>query len=544
VELVSPAAYRAGRLAARVEALDRRYVLAGITAVSWIVTVGFALHIKHNGWLYYSGGDGTYYWTTPWALAHHILPETIISYGLPVFVWPLVLIFGPSLLSALPVVVLAQMIFLPPIVVVGVYAIARRLGGQLFAYGAALLWALSPFIAYHFFYDRVRPMFKSIVLPSVLGLNNLSDYPSMVLTIVVAWLTLRAIDERRWNDVVLAGLFCGFLIGVKPANGFFVPAPIAAFLVARAWRQSLVFVGAMLPALITLALWKEAGLGKLPLFGATSLYTAAGPTAALGINTSTYLPFHWSIFTTNLSELREYGWSLRLAEWFPIAGLIGALRRGLPHAVLLGLWCFGYLVVKGGTNRASVYEWSWFRLVMPGFPAYVLLCCCIVFLIPGLGRRWRPAAKEYTRFRFSRGLIVAVAVFAVYPFLVVVTHGPGASNRVAIDPQNNFVPVASDLHVHVVQTPTGPSLRWSKPATGSTKVAYAVFRLHNTTGCPPAGVGRECFFVTPSIRLVHSLNFPAWQYGPGVYRVGLVAGPRITRNDGDMLLLSPPILVR
>jgi hypothetical protein len=259
---------------------------------------------------------------------------------------------------------------------------------------------------------------------------------------------------------------------------------------------------------------------------------------------TSYIPFHWSTFTTNLAQIREYTWSLRLAEWVPIAGLVGAARRGLPHATLLGLWCFDYLVVKGGTDRASVYGWSYFRITLPGFPAYVLLACCIVFLIPGFGRRWRPSTARFAPLRVSRGLIAAAAIFAVYPLIVVLAHGPAAHNRVAIDESNNTVPVTSDLHVHVVQTPAGPSLRWQQPNVGSTKVGYVVLYAKGSTGCPPPTAARECHLTTPNLRHVHSLNFPAWQLGPGIYRVGLVAGPRIARNDGDLMLLSPPVLVR
>jgi hypothetical protein len=544
MQSVSPTFVGVGRFLARVEVLDRRIVLGCLVAVSWLVTLGFALHIKHNGWLYYSGGDGTYYWTTPWALAHHILPETVISYGLPVFYWPLALIFGSSLLASLPAVVLVQVVLLGPIAVVGMYAIARRIGGTLFAYSATLIWVLSPLIAYHFFYPRVRQAFGAFVLPSVLGLNNLADFTSLVLTVVIAALTLRALDERRWNDVVLGGLLCGFLIAVKPANGFFVPAPVVALLVGRAWRQAGVFVAAMLPALVTLTLWKQAGLGTVPLFGAGAVHAAiSSSSAGIDGHVSRYVPFHWSNFTTNLAQLREYGWSLRLAEWVPIAGLVGAARRGLPHAALLGLWCFDYLVLKGGA-KGDIYSWSFFRLTLPGFPAYVLLACCIVFLIPGLGRTWRPSAPATVPLRWSRGLIAVAAVFAVYPLIVVLAHGPAAHNRVAINDFNNTVPVTSDLGVHVVRTPVGPSLRWRKPSTGSTKVGFVILRSTGGTGCPPPSAARECHLVVQTVRLVHSLNFPVWQFSPGVYRVGMVAGPRIARDDGDMMLLSPPILVR
>jgi len=140
MQVVNPAAVSLGRLLARIELLDRRIVLAGLIVLSWITTAALALHtIQHNGWLYYTGGDGTYYWTTSWSLAHRILPAAVISYGLPVLLWPLALIVGSSLLAALPVIVILQVAILTPLVVIGVYAIADRLGGRLFAGAATVM---------------------------------------------------------------------------------------------------------------------------------------------------------------------------------------------------------------------------------------------------------------------------------------------------------------------------------------------------------------------------------------------------------------------
>jgi len=543
MELVNPAAYNVGRALGRLERVRTVYVVAPLCLLSWGVTLGFALHAKHNGWLYYNGGDGTYYWTMPWAIAHHLLPATTISYGLLVFLWPLALIFGSIALPALPVIVIVQVAILGPIAVLCMYAIGTRIGGRLFGIFTGFAWAVAPFAAYHFFYQRVHSDFESIALPSILGLNNLADYPSMVLTIVIAWLVLRALDERRWNDVVIAGTLCGFLIAVKPSNGFFVPAPVFAFLVARCWRETGGFLLAMVPGLITLTIWKQAGLGTIPLFGSEVIHAAAGASIGGTVHESLtrYIPFSWHDFNQNLAEIREYGWSLRLAEYLPIAGFVGALRRGLPQAVLLGFWCVDYLVFKGGTSLASVYDWSWFRYTMPGFPPYVLLTCCIVFLIPGLGRRWHPRVTKPTRLRLTGWLVATVAILVVYPFLVVVTHGGPADNRVALNSANNLGVIAGDLHVTVAQTPKGPSLRWRQPNTNGTKVGFVILRADGQ-GCRT--VARECSLDMTTIRLVHSLSFPVWQTGPGYYRVALVAGPRITPEDGDMLLLSPAIRVR
>jgi hypothetical protein len=539
VQLVSPAAVEVGRLIGRFTRVRPLYVVAPLCVLSYLIALAVGLHGKHNGWLYYTGGDGTYYWTMPWALAHHVLPATTISYGLPVLTWPLTLVFGPTVLPALPVIVLFQVLVLGTLGVVGVYGIANHLAGRLFAATAAFAWVLSPLVAEHFFYPRIRPQYESVVLPGSVGLNNIADYPTMIFCILVAWLVLRVLDHRRWNDVILAGILCGFLIAMKPSTGFFVPAPLLALLAARYWRETAGFVAAMVPALVTLAIWKQAGLGHIPLFGATGVHLAAG--ASIGGRVTHYVPFSWSGFTTNLAEIREYGWSLRVAEWLPVAGLVGVFRRGIPQGILLGVWCVDYLVFKGGTAGSTVYSWSYFRFTMPGFPAYVLLACSIVFLFPGLARQWRPRVQAATRLTPSRTLVAAAAVLALYPLVFVLAHGGPATNRVALDSSNNLSVISGAMHVHLVSTPAGPSLRWQQPSTGSTQVGYLVFK-GPASGCTPAG--RECDFSQPLLRLVHAFAFPAWRFGKGVYRIGVVAGPRITKDDGDMMLLSPPVVVR
>ena len=59
---------------------------------------------------------------------------------------------------------------------------------------------------------------------------------------------------RAALDAVAAGLVVGFAVGVKPSNGLFLAAPVAAALLARNLRPLLPFGLALLPALLTLAL--------------------------------------------------------------------------------------------------------------------------------------------------------------------------------------------------------------------------------------------------------------------------------------------------
>ena len=41
-------------------------VLGSLLIVQWLALLVFALRVaERNGWLFYQGGDQTYYWTTP-----------------------------------------------------------------------------------------------------------------------------------------------------------------------------------------------------------------------------------------------------------------------------------------------------------------------------------------------------------------------------------------------------------------------------------------------------------------------------------------------
>ena len=38
-------------------------ILVALLVLQWLALLVFAASVQHNGWLYYQGGDQTYYWT-------------------------------------------------------------------------------------------------------------------------------------------------------------------------------------------------------------------------------------------------------------------------------------------------------------------------------------------------------------------------------------------------------------------------------------------------------------------------------------------------
>ena len=121
----------------------------------------------------------------------------------------------------------------------------------------------------------------------------------MVLLLVAAYLVVRALDTRDWREAVLAGLVVGFAFCVKPSNAVFFAAALAAFLIARRWRQLVYFAAALAPGLLLLALWKQRGLGTLPLFAAgdrrarSRRWRSRSPSASLAAGIGRYVNIDW-----------------------------------------------------------------------------------------------------------------------------------------------------------------------------------------------------------------------------------------------------------
>src|SRR4029453_19684662 len=86
---------------------------------------------RHNGWLFYQGGDETFFYTDSWVVAHGHIPESEIGYGWSYLLAPLARLGGASYLTALPFIVVAQVVILLPIALMCVYAIGARIAGRL-----------------------------------------------------------------------------------------------------------------------------------------------------------------------------------------------------------------------------------------------------------------------------------------------------------------------------------------------------------------------------------------------------------------------------
>src|ERR671936_1926095 len=202
-------------------AVRPRYVVGALLAERWAAVAAFAVTVRHNGWLYYQGGDQIFHYTSAWLLAHGHLPATRVAYQWPVALAPLARLVGPSFVAALPAIVLVNTLVLLPAALLCVYGIARRIGGTAFGLFAATLWVVFPWLGVLYADAGYHEKYTEQFLPQALGLTAMSDFPSTVALLVSAYFTVRALEARGIADGALAGLAAGVGIGLKASNFLF-----------------------------------------------------------------------------------------------------------------------------------------------------------------------------------------------------------------------------------------------------------------------------------------------------------------------------------
>ena len=334
-----------------VGSLSPRKALAALIVVQWLAVAALALTVKHNGWLYYAGGDQLWHYTGAYLLAHGHLPATFVGYGWSILLLPVAAVAGPNLASALPAIVLFNTVVLLPVALLCVYAIAARIAGRIFGYFAAALWIALPYLGILFVEQGYHQKYTELTLPQVLGLASVPDFPAMVALLVSAYFCLRALEVAGWMTPVAAGLAAGYSIAIKPSNSIFLVAPLLLFLVEKR-RALLTFAAGLAPALLTLAIWKYRGLGELAAAPAQEVRLASGVGGLLDRIHNPQLN-SYAHFRIVLQSLREHFWVARVMEWLPVAGTIALLARSRSAFLLVGGW-FAIFVVAKATLRSGV----------------------------------------------------------------------------------------------------------------------------------------------------------------------------------------------
>jgi hypothetical protein len=370
-------------------------------------------------------------------------------------------------------------------------------------------------------YHDYRGFAHDTVVPNALGLTAAATYASLVALALAAWLLVRCLDSGDWNDLLLSGLVTGFAVGLEPRNVLFLLAPLLALGVARRWRQGLGFLAALLPAFGTLALWRWTGLGHVGGFGG--------------------LPFSWEDFRIVRIHLRGAGWSLLLVEWIAVAGIFAIVRKAPAKGVLVAAWFVGFFVLNSGSlARGGVRDGSLFRLLEPGYPAFVLLGAAVLLLVPPWGRRRAVAAPREQRPRLTRGLAVATIGLAVYPLAIVALASPTPVDRVVVQQlRDQSVPLSDEFALRVERRGGRAILSWQEPPAADVTFSYRVYRSPGR-GCDhERRGGQDCLLRMAGVALVRTTTWVDPEPGRFWYRVAAVADYRSEGIGGDLLLISP-----
>lgn len=533
--------------------------LVAIVAAQVAGTAALFFSVNHNGWLTYQGGDQIWLVTSGWLLGKGEIGYALTSHGWPMLLAPLTWLSGSSHVQLLPLSTILQVGVLGPIATLAVYDIGARLSGRLAGLWCAAAFVAAPFAAIPYFVQRYHDRWVDQVLPQLLGLTQQADFPSVVAVLVAAALTMRALEAGARREAVLAGTFAGVALALKPANALFLVGPALAFLLARRIDHAALFAVALAPALVALTIWKYRGLGEVPLFAQEEVRLAAGGAdQALGSVTSWYdrtIRLNLDTWRENMSNLREFTWSARVVQWLPLAGTLAVARRSVPAAGLLLGWLLGYVVVKGAADVATVESGSFWRLIMPALPAWLILSAAVPLLVPTflrrMGRRLAPL-PGHTPGR--RTVAAVIAVTGLLPLVVLVAARTEHSVEAVPD-----VFVADEVIAHQIGVPADPDvvslrvlrgaggneLTWTDSTTRATTF-YRVYRSSVERGfsdivCQIRG-GRRCELRAETLVVTRARRYvdpdpPA----DALYRVGVAANWLDDEGQGDVFAVSQPV---
>ena len=551
-----------GDAAAAIERLPVRAVLAGMIAIEWACVLALARTVRHAGWIYYQGGDQLWYYSLGWLLGHGELGKTAVGSGWPVVLAPFARIAGPNLVSALPAIVLFNVLVLLPVAMLTLYGIATRLGGRLFGYWTLALWIAVPFVGIAYTNLGYHQRYTELLLPQALGLTALADFPTMVAALVCVYFCVKVLFTERPQllDAAAAGIAAGAAIAIKPSTSLFLLGPALAFVYHRRFTALGVLVTAMAPALAGLAVWKERGLGRIPAFGNAlapeQVAAGAGVGPLGGIDLHHYLTrLNWSHLGNNLDLLREHFWSGRVLQWLVIAGLVGLARQSRTALLLFGGTFAAFAIVKGSYANASVEDGSVFRIMMPAFPAFIVLLASIPLLFPHAPTKLlRPrapmpvAGKPRARLAALGAALLVSGIAPLAAFAAARTTG-GSADVALLGAGNMPVPVDIDVGLTASVRPDGRvALRWrgARPAGGP--VFYRIWRGPAAGGngltCEPALEARSCIVSLPSVGVARHGSFTD-KPGKGrwVYRIAVAANWLDDPAYGDVYLVSSPVRV-
>ena len=495
-----------------------------LVLVEWLGIAVEARRLPHSGWLYGRGWTEIREYTTGWALGSGHIVHALAGYGFALLLAPFSWFAGPALPSALPAIVLLQVLVLVPLGALGVYVLgARSGGGRLAGYLAAAAWTLGPFVASWYF--ELESGWHNRLLPQLLWLTARPELPSALALVVAAVLVLRGLDEHRVVDAVAAGAFVGLAIGMLPENVLFLAAPVLVLLASRRWRELAAFAGGLVPAVVTYVLWTESALGHatLPL---------------------PHHAFSWHEFRINWQVLVYGAWSPRVLHWLAIAGFIGLLKRAPVKALFFGAWVGAYALGEGASDTLRAFNLPFFELWLPALPAFCVLIASLPLLWPHADVKL-PRRFPYLPTRRVPAAVPAL-VAALVPLVWVAVASPWHSHDAVVHVQRAslLVPERGPAATAVAHGKR-VTINWEPLTVAHVQTAYAVYRspAGGDVRCNDHGAA-DCVLNMRRVTVTHRTSLSQTRRpGTFAYRIAVVAA-RGPKKIEPLLLIGPRTTVR
>ena len=544
----------------RIEGFRPAAVLGGAIVLQWAVVLALALTVRHNGWIFYQGGDQLWYYSLAHELAHGQLSATNVGYLWSFALAPFAALAGPNLVSALPAIVLFDVIVLLPLALLALYGIAARLGGRVFGYWTVLVWIVLPFVGILYTDTGYHQKYTELLLPQGLGLTAMADFPTMVAVLVMVYFALKVVLDAAPSlaDGAAAGIAAGAAVAVKPSTALLLLGPVLAFVAARRLPALAAFVGALVPPLAALALWKQRGLGQLPLLGALDGRPPANVAAiepVVGLNLHRYTKdLSWHRLATNIDLLREHFWSGHLAVWLLLAGLVAVGLRSRVVALLVFGTVLPFVLVKSAYTDTSVEDGSLFRILIPIYPLFVLGVASLPLLVPGMRGRlpaWRPTWAGPTE-RVRGALVVgAVLIAGFLPIGALAASRTQVTDVLVAYYNDTLLPIPANVNLglHAKVDHGRVLLTWRAQHPLGGRVFYWVSRDRAASGngvsCRNDLGAETCWLrMTPIAATGGAARYDRPPPGTWVYRVGVAANWLDDPQFGDVYFASEPVVVR
>jgi hypothetical protein len=256
-----------------------------------------------------------------------------------------------------------------------------------------------------------------------------------------------------------------------------------------------------------------------------------------------------------MDQLREFFWSARLAQWAPIAGLVAVLRvRRGAIAALLGGWLAAFLVVKGFSPRASIEANTFWRLLMPAWPAYLLLFASIPLLIPTLARRLGDRIQpSHTSAVAPRWIVVAAVALVALPAAAIAASSPADPPTPAVfqgepggEGSDILAPVDESVSLDVKLEGAATRLTWKDDSNWRGSVFYRVYRYDGPgedTDCyRSGGVAWYCYLRGVLVATTRETTYVDPSPPPdATYRIGVGTNWIDDPEAGDIFAFSPSV---